>query len=142
MTRRTERVDELVRREIAAILIAGELRDPRLAHGAHVAITGVRVSGDLSIARVFVDVLAPERDRAPVLAALRASAPLIRSLISSRMALRRLPKLIFEYDESVARGVRMEQLLADIRSNEPVATPDVEIVAESELGGDEQDDEA
>jgi ribosome-binding factor A len=123
-----------LRREIAAVLLNGEVRDPRIAHGANVAITGVQVTNDLSQARVFVDVLAPERDRMPVLAALKASANAIRVMLNDRIALRRIPKLLFEYDESVARGVKIERILAEMRSEH--APPD----ASDEVSGSDSDD--
>ncbi|HLT41053.1 MAG TPA: ribosome-binding factor A, partial [Enhygromyxa sp.] len=56
--RRQHRVEELLRRELAQMLLRGELRDPRLAPASAISITGVDVSADLSVARVYVDVLA------------------------------------------------------------------------------------
>ena len=52
------------------MLIRGELRDPRLSPASAISITGVEVSGDLVVARVFVDVLTEELRSARVLAAL------------------------------------------------------------------------
>ena len=54
MTRRTDRVNGLLRQEISQ-LVAWELRDPRLS--GIVSITQVDTSADLRHARVFVSVL-------------------------------------------------------------------------------------
>ena len=82
MSRRTERVGELLRRELASILINGEVRDDRLAHSAAISITAVHVSGDLSVARVFVDVLGEEGNPRSVVAALAGAAGLGPALVT------------------------------------------------------------
>ena len=103
------------------MLLRGELRDPRLQPGSAVSITGVRVSGDLGVARVFVDVLTEALRRQDVLAALRAGAGLIRSKIGGRLQLRRAPELRFEVDESIGRGARVEAILAELRADAPTS---------------------
>jgi ribosome-binding factor A len=118
MSRRQQRVEELLRREIAQMLLRGELRDPRLSPPSAVSITGVEVSADLSVARVFVDVLTEALRRDDVLAALRGGAGLIRSKIGERLALRRSPELRFEPDTSITRGARVEAILAELRDGE------------------------
>lgn len=118
MSRRTERVDELLRREIAAMLVMGQLRDPRLAASAQISVTAVQVSGDLSQARVFIDVLDRGAAIPPILAGLRSSAGLIRSKLGQVLRAKRVPKLLFEYDDSVERGERIESILAELREEE------------------------
>jgi ribosome-binding factor A len=121
MSRRQHRVEELLRREIAQMLLRGELRDPRLQPASAIGITGVEVSADLSVATVYVDVLSPPesvaRDRealASVLAALRAAGGLIRRKLSDRVQMRRSPELRFAYDQAIARGARVEAILAEL----------------------------
>jgi ribosome-binding factor A len=117
MSRRTERVGELLRRELAMLLISGEINDPRLAHSASVSITAVHVSGDLSVARVFVDVLSgtdqPKEIRT-TLKALRSVNGILRRKIGQRTELRRVPELRFEHDESIGRGADMSALLDEL----------------------------
>src|SRR5262245_14783223 len=74
---RMERVEETLRRGIADVLIVGGLRDPRL-QGVTFTVTGVKVDADLTLARVFVDILAGAADPDAVLAGLRAAAPAVR----------------------------------------------------------------
>jgi len=116
MSRRTERVGEQLRRELAMILIQGELRDPRLQPTASVSITAVRVTGDLGQARVFFDVLTPQLDAERVAEALRASAGRIRTLLGERLTMRRVPSLLFEYDLSIQRGARVAGILDALAS--------------------------
>jgi ribosome-binding factor A len=117
VTRRQQRVDELLRREIAQMLIRGELRDPRLSPASAISITGVEVSGDLSVARVFVDVLTEEVRSKSVLAALRSASGLIRRKLGERLQMRRAPELRFEQDDSITRGARVEAILTEMREH-------------------------
>lgn len=115
--RRQQRVEELLRRELAKLLLHGELRDPRLSPASAVGITGVEVSADLSVAKVFVDVLSEAVRREDVLAALTSGAGRLRSKLSSRLELRRMPELRFMADEAIARGARVEAILTELRDS-------------------------
>lgn len=135
MSKRTDRVDELLRREIANVIMRGELRDPRLGELAALSITAVRVTGDLSQARVFFDVLSADTDAQRVTSGLRACAGLIRTKVGAQLRMKRTPRLIFEYDESVRTGAKIETLLCELRENTVVA----EVEPESAASGDELD---
>ncbi|PRP90581.1 Ribosome-binding factor A [Enhygromyxa salina] len=117
MSRRQQRVEELIRREIAQMLLRGELRDPRLSPASAVSITGVGVSGDLSVARVYVDVLTESLRRDDVLDALVSGAGVIRTKLGERLQLRRMPELRFEADQSITRGARVEEILSELRDS-------------------------
>lgn len=99
------------------MLMRGELRDPRLSPASAVSITGVEVSADLSVARVFVDVLTEALRREDVLAALRSGGGLIRRKLGERLKLRRSPELRFEQDSSITRGARVEAILTELRDH-------------------------
>ena len=116
-SRRQQRVEELLRREIARMLIHGELRDPRLSPASAVSITGVQVSADLSVAKIYVDVLAESLRRDHVLAALSSGAGRMRSKLSERIDLRRMPELRFMADEAIERGARVEAILTELRES-------------------------
>lgn len=116
MSTRLRRVEQLLQREIAAVIVQGELRDPRLAASAAISVTGVDVSPDLSHARVFIDVVGEHPPLADVLAALRAAAGAMRALVSRRIRLKRVPALRFVRDESIERGAAIERVLAEIHA--------------------------
>jgi ribosome-binding factor A len=113
--RRQQRVEELLRRELAQMLLRGELRDPRLSPASAVGITGVDVSADLSVARVYVDVLAESLRIDDVLAAFEGGAGVLRHKLGERLQLRRMPELRFVHDESIGRGARIEAILTELR---------------------------
>jgi ribosome-binding factor A len=117
MSTRTARVENLLRREIAAALLRGDVKDPRVRDTVGISITGVTVSPDLSSARVFVDVLA-ERDADRIVQGLNAASGLLRSELGKKMKLRRAPALRFEKDDSIARGRSIERVLEEIHAED------------------------
>lgn len=121
MSTRTQRVEQLLRREIAGMLLRGDLRDPRVAPIAAISITGVRVSPDLGSARVFVDALGEGVNVTRVLQGLNAGASAMRAAIGPKIALRRTPKLRFERDESLEQGRAIEQVLAELATERKVS---------------------
>jgi ribosome-binding factor A len=115
MSNRPERVAQLMRREIAEVLLR-RLRDPRVT--GMVSVTDVEVSHDLSAARVFVSIMpdGPERQRS--LDALQSAAGYIRHELAPRLGLREVPELRFVLDTSIERGARVDDLLRRIDRGE------------------------
>ena len=103
------RVNEALRQVLSEALL--ELKDPRIGF---VTVTGVETSPDLRNARVFVSVLGSERKREKSLAALDAAHGVLQTRVSRELRLKRTPLLAFEYDPSVAHGVRMSQLIDEL----------------------------
>ncbi|HEY3961775.1 MAG TPA: 30S ribosome-binding factor RbfA [Gaiellaceae bacterium] len=106
MSERMRRVNESVREVVAEGVRT--LKDPRIGL---VTVTGVRVSPDLNEAIVFVSVLGSEKKRRATLAGLASARGVLQSRISEQLTMRRTPTLVFEYDESVERGVRLGALI-------------------------------
>lgn len=103
------RVNESVRRVLAEAL--RELKDPRIGL---VTVTGVETSPDLRHATVYVSVLGSERRRRQTLEGLRAAQGPLQARLGRELRLKRTPRLAFEYDPSVERGVRMTQLIDEL----------------------------
>ena len=112
---RTRRVGEQIRRDLSE-LIRDEIRDPRLGM---VTINHVKVSRDLSHARVYVTVMGDEAAREQSLAVLNKAAGFLRGQIGRRMKIRVVPQLRFMYDEAVERGAQMEALLRKLHDTSP-----------------------
>lgn len=117
MGTRLQRVEALLCREIADVVLFGNLRDPRLQPTSAISITGVQVSADLSSARVFVDLLSQTMDVSAVLAGLNAGAAAVRRRIAGRVQLKRIPSLQFLRDESIERGASIERVLQELRAD-------------------------
>ncbi len=109
MSNRTVRVNELVQRELSAIL-----RKHYQSEAVALTITQVRVSPDLHDARVFVSVLGDEETATKTLRWLRSKAPEIRQEIGRRIVLKFLPKFEYRLDESTVHSTRMHALLDEL----------------------------
>jgi ribosome-binding factor A len=103
-----ERLVEEIRQEIE-VMLAGELKDPRLA--PTILVSEVRLSPDRGQAKVFVIVQASEPERAQVLDGLQAAASYIRFELTERLQLRHSPRLEFKIDRSAEYGAHIEELL-------------------------------
>jgi ribosome-binding factor A len=120
---RPEKVAHLMRREVADIL-ERKLRDPRLS--ATVTVTDVQITHDLSFARIFVTVLGDETARKHAMDGLKRATGFVRHELGDRLDLREVPELRFEYDGSLDRGHRVEDLLRKIEKGEPVPDEEAE----------------
>lgn len=117
--RRADRVAERIRSELMELLIRGSVRDPA---ARDVVVSAVRMTDDLSIARVYVRVLeeiGPDRQEA-VVAALGRASGFLRREIGQRLQLRHVPSLEFYWDEVVDSAIRIESILDELR-DEPDA---------------------
>jgi ribosome-binding factor A len=112
MTKRTDRIDELLRQEIGAIL-ARDVADPRIGF---VTVTDVETAPDLSHARVWVSVIGQPAERDATIAALGRAMPFLRHQLGERITLRRIPELHVRLDETAQRGTSVLRLLADLES--------------------------
>ncbi|MFW6330105.1 MAG: 30S ribosome-binding factor RbfA [Gemmatimonadota bacterium] len=111
---RIQRVNEQLKREVSRILV-GEVKDPRVGS---VTVTRVSAAPDLTFARVFVQLMGDEEERAETMQGLRAATPFIRTALGQRMTMRRVPELRFERDRSLEHAMRIEELLADAAMGE------------------------
>ncbi len=105
---RSERMAEQLRRELAEI-VRDEIKDPRLGF---VSFTEIRMSRDLSHAVIYSSVLNAE-DQDESIALLNRAVGFIRKEIARRIQARIVPTLKFVVDESVVRGVAMDELISD-----------------------------
>lgn len=99
-----ERVNVTLRSELGALLSTA-IADPRLA--PITSITRVDCNSDLSSARVYVSVLGEEEASEQSLEALRSAAGLLRHRLKERVHLRRLPRLVFLSDRTLAAAADM-----------------------------------
>jgi ribosome-binding factor A len=125
MSARTERVDELLRQEIGAI-VAREVADPRIGFAT---ITSVETTDDLRHAKVWVSVIGQPAERDAAVAALRHAMPFVRHELGTRLRMRRIPDLHIHLDDTAERGTRILQMLAELETGS-IPDPDV-AVAES-----------
>lgn len=108
-TRRTVRVDELLKQEIARVL--PDLKDPRVGFAT---VMNVRTSPDLRHARVHVSILGDEAEKQAALVALVKARGWVRSRVGEEITLKYLPELHFELDRTLERAARIDEILDHI----------------------------
>jgi ribosome-binding factor A len=106
MSNRTIRVNELIQRELSAIL-----HTRHQSEAVAVTISEVRVAPDLRDGRVFVAIVGDEETVEAKMRWLRAIAPELRAELGRRIVLKFLPKLEYVFDRSSVRGARILQML-------------------------------
>ena len=109
MSNRTLRVNELIQRELSAIL-----RQDYQSEAVAVTITEVRVAPDLRDARVFVSIVGDADTVEAKLRWLRARNGAIRQELARRIVLKFLPRFTYLLDDSAIRGSRILTLLDEV----------------------------
>lgn len=107
---RMNKIDEELRKEISNI-ISTELKNPHLT--GLISVSKVKTTPDLRFARVYVTMI-NEKSKKENLAILKQSSGYIRSTIARKINLRYTPELVFEFDESIEYGSRIDEILKDI----------------------------
>ena len=107
---RLGRIDEQYRKEISQILNY-ELKNPNVT--GLISVTKVKVTNDLKFAKVYVSIL-NSKNLKDTLAGLKKSAGFIRSELAKRVNLRNTPEIIFELDDSLEYGARIDKILKEI----------------------------
>lgn len=107
---RLNRVNEELKKEISQI-ISYELKNPDAV--GMMTVTRVKITPDFKYAKVYVSVLnAKNADK--TIEALQKSSGFIRSQIAKRVNLRITPELVFEKDDSLEYGARIDSILKDL----------------------------
>ena len=110
MNNRMNRVDEQLKEELSKI-ISQELSDPKLT--GMISVSKVKTTPDFKYARVFVTMIGCKSQKEN-LAILKKSSGYIRTLIAKRVNLRITPELVFEFDESIEYGAKIDKILKDM----------------------------
>jgi ribosome-binding factor A len=114
--RRLEQINSLLQEEIGSILLL-EAPDPIFTA---LTVTEVRVTADLSQAKVFVMVSRPVEGAEPIRiseADLQLVADKVRRLLAPKLSLKRTPRLHFIIDETEERAEYIENLLRQVKSD-------------------------
>ena len=109
-SRRTQRVGDLILHEIADLL-QRQVKDPRVSL---VTVTGVDISGDLRVAKVFFSCLDPTADPKKALRGMESAAGFIRRELARRLQLKVMPTLQFHHDDSLERGFRVQNVIESL----------------------------
>ena len=111
---RAEKVSDLLKKEIS-LIITNEIKDPRLQN---INITAVKVSDDIGIATVFYSIIGESIHKSDSKIGdkiLKKFSGMIRSNLAKKIKIRRIPKIIFRFDESIEYSENIEKLLRNLK---------------------------
>lgn len=123
--RRHEQLSALISEEMSEILRT-KMKDPRLGF---VSITGVRVTADLRVAKIYVSVLGEASERKDTIRALTSAQGFLRHELAQRLTVRHVPEISFELDDSIERGSHVLDLIRETNASSTIsgdAKPEME----------------
>lgn len=107
---RLGRIEEEYKKELSQI-IGYELKNPNVT--GLISVTKVKVTNDLKYAKIYISILNSKNIK-DTIAGLKKSAGFIRSELARRVNLRSTPELIFELDDSLEYGAKIDSILKEI----------------------------
>jgi len=125
MSRRIDRVNELLRLEISQVL-ARQIKDPRLS--GVITITEVRTTPDLRNALVLLSVMGDQETKKSALAGIESAAKFLRRELRERLTLRYVPFLRFVLDDSLEHADRLMTIMNQIQESQ-IGNVAAEIIA-------------
>ena len=108
---RLNRINEELRKELSSIL-AYDLKNPNIT--GMLSVTKVKITPDFKYAKVYVSIL-NSKNIDKTMQGLKESAGFIRSKIAKTINLRITPELVFEIDDSLEYGARIDSILNDLK---------------------------
>ena len=109
--RRIARINELILQTVSQSALT--LKDPGIGF---VTFTGAEITPDVSLVRLYYSVLGTPEEKAATAEALERAKTHLRHEIGKLENLRRVPNILFVYDESVERADRVARLLNTIQN--------------------------
>ena len=113
-TRRTVRVAEVLRKELAACM--SQSLD---LEGLLITISSVELPPDMRQAYIYVSTLHPELEEEQALKVLNRNRKAWQSFIGRRLGLKFTPQLLFRFDRAIERGDRVMEILTKLELNTP-----------------------
>jgi ribosome-binding factor A len=113
MAHRIEKIESLLKEELSKIILY-KLNDPLFGF---LTVTGVKISPDLRIAKVYISIFEREK-RTSTLEKLTGVAPVVRSELASRITMRYVPELKFFLDDTLDYVEKIDALIKKIHEDD------------------------
>lgn len=110
---RLNRINEELRKELSQV-INYELKNPNVT--GMISVTKVKITPDFKYAKVYVSILNSKNIK-KTMEGLEASSGFIRSKIAKTINLRITPELVFELDDSLEYGEKIDSILKELNKD-------------------------
>ncbi|MDP8253899.1 MAG: 30S ribosome-binding factor RbfA [Candidatus Kaelpia aquatica] len=111
---RLDRINHELKKAIGEILLF-EVKDERLRL---ITVTQAITSADLKQAKVYYTVLGDEKKRADVARGLSSASGFMRQVLAHKMQMKYAPELIFYFDDTLDRSIKVEEMLDEIKDED------------------------
>ncbi len=113
--KRNERVGDLIKEEIASMILHGEVKDPRIGF---VTITHVKLSPDLKEAKVYFSQIGSDEEKSKSRDGLNNAVGYIRRTLAKRLNLRHIPTISFMFDDSLEYSEHIEKVIKEMKEGQ------------------------
>lgn len=110
MSKSVEKISHQIQKEIS-IIIQNEVKNTKIGY---ITITDTKVTNDLSLATIYYSILGDDNRKKAAQEGLESSNGFIRSELSKRIHMRKVPELKFKYDISLENGNKIDKLLEEL----------------------------
>ena len=111
---RLSRVNEELKKELSNI-ISYELKNPNVT--GMICVTKVKITPDFKYAKVYVSIL-NSKNTNKTMEGLKESAGFMRSKLAKTINLRITPELVFELDDSLDYGEKIDKILKELKNED------------------------
>lgn len=119
---RVERLQDQIKKIVSEILL-NKMNDPNLGF---ITVTDVEVTSDLKYGKVYYSVYGDTQTRQNTAKALRKARGFVHRELSREIRIKKLPEISFHPDDSLERGLRVQELLEKIEQESDDAKKDQE----------------
>ncbi len=97
--------------KVVSEIIRDEVKDDL----GFLTVTGVKITNELSFMYIYYTVFGNEKDIERSQEALKRANGFIKTQIAHRVKMRKVPELVFKFDESYQKGSRIDNLIRHIK---------------------------
>lgn len=112
--KRSDRVGDLIRQELASMIVYGEIKDHRVGL---VTITQVKMSPDLKDAKVYFSQIGSDSEKDESRQGLNNASGYVRRALAKRLSLKHIPTVRFFFDETLDYSDHIERVIKGIKED-------------------------
>jgi ribosome-binding factor A len=98
-----------------ALIIERDIKHPSI--DGIISVTGVDVTRDLSLARIRISIINTDNPKEEIIDALNHSAGFIRKQLKTKINIRTIPQLIFNFDTNIEYAVKISKLIDEVNKD-------------------------
>ena len=110
--KRSKRVGEQLMREVSNMISVGEVKDPRISS---VVITNFYLSDDMGYLKLYFTKISEDFDIKTIEGCLNSASGYIRKKIGDKLRLKKMPKIVFEFDSVLEKGYKIDELIREVK---------------------------